>query len=111
MKYSLFIGRYQSFHEGHKALIGKVLEEGKNVLIAVRDTPVDKNNPFGVEQRIEIINHFFRDEISKGRIKVISIPDIEEVCWGRKVGWIPREIRLDEEIELISGTKIREGRI
>ena len=46
MKYSLFIGRYQPFHDGHKALIQKVLDEGKNVLIAVRDCPDDKDNPW-----------------------------------------------------------------
>src|SRR3989344_3626857 len=40
MSRSLFIGRWQPFHDGHKKLIDVVLKEGGKVLIAVRDTPV-----------------------------------------------------------------------
>jgi len=43
-KYSLMIGRYQPFHEGHQKLVQKVLDEGKKVCIALRDTPIDENN-------------------------------------------------------------------
>ena len=46
MKYSLFIGRYQPLHEGHKKLIQKVLDEGKNVLVALRDTPISLTDPY-----------------------------------------------------------------
>jgi len=49
----------------------------------------------------------FWKEIKENRIKVISIPDVEEVVYGRKVGWGMREIRLDEETEKISATEIR----
>jgi hypothetical protein len=41
--------------------------------------------------------------------KVIVIPDIAEVCFGRKVGYGIREIHLDEATEAISGTEIRNG--
>ena len=34
-RYSLFIGRYQPFHEGHKWLIQQRLNLGKNVCIAI----------------------------------------------------------------------------
>ena len=51
MKYSLFIGRYQPFHQGHQELIETVLNDGKNVCIAVRDTPISETDPYSLEDR------------------------------------------------------------
>jgi len=102
-EYSLFIGRYQPLHEGHIKLIDSVLEEGKKVVVALRDTPIRSTDPYTTYERKEMFREEFGDQV-----KVIVIPDIEEVCYGRKVGWGIREIRLDEETESISATKIRE---
>jgi len=106
-RYSLFIGRYQPFHEGHKRLIETVLNEGRNVAIALRDTPVTDKDPFSYRQRKAMI----RREMEKwgDRIKIIKIPDIEEVVFGREVGWGIRKIELDKETEEISATDIRKG--
>ena len=41
-------------------------------------------------------------------VDYLVMPDILEVCYGRKVGCGIREIRLDGNTESISGTKIRE---
>jgi hypothetical protein len=104
MKYSLFIGRWQApqaLHDGHKKLIQKVLDEGKNVCIAIRDTEVDEKNPLTAEKRKELIQAIFP------QAKVIVIPDIEEVIYGRDVGWGIRETRLDKATEAISGTELR----
>lgn len=38
-----------------------------------------------------------------------KIPDVIEICYGRKPGWGIREIRLSEELEEISATSIRKG--
>lgn len=103
MKYSLFIGRYQPLHDGHIALFRKVLDEGKNVCVALRDTPIDESNPYSIEERIEM----FSKKIPE--VKVIVIPDIEDVCYGREVGWGIRQITLDAATESISATKIREA--
>ena len=102
MKKSLFIGRWQPFHDGHKALIDRVLSEGKEVLIAIRDTEISEDNPYTVEERRSMI-----EAVYGNAVEVIVIPDIDEVCYGRKVGYRIREIRLSEEIEKISGTEIR----
>ena len=102
MKYSLFIGRYQPLHQGHIALIQRVLDEGKSICVALRDTEIDENNPYSTEQRKEMFFKEFKD-----KVKVIVIPDIEEVCYGRKVGWGIREIKLDKKTESISASKIR----
>jgi adenylylsulfate kinase len=103
MKYSLFIGRWQPFHEGHQKLIQKVLDEGKNVCVAIRDTEISDENPFTAQEREQMILKAFPV------VKVIVIPDIEEVVFGRKVGWGIREIKLDEATEKISATIIRKG--
>ena len=36
-QYSLFIGRWQPWHQGHRWLIDQRLKEGKNVCVAIRD--------------------------------------------------------------------------
>ena len=103
MAYSLFIGRWQPLHDGHKKLIQSILDEGKDVCIAIRDTEVSTENPFSIEEREAMILEAFP------QVKVIVIPDITEVCFGRKVGYGIREIKLDEQTEEISGTKIRKS--
>lgn len=102
--YSLLIGRFQPLHEGHIALIQSVLDEGKNVLVALRDTPQSNDNPYSIKERMDMFYKAFGE-----RVRVITIPDISEVCYGRKVGWEIREIVLDQEIEKISATQIRKG--
>ena len=74
MKYSLFIGRYQPLHDGHVKLIRTVINEGKNVCVALRDTPISESDPYTVEQRMQM----FKEKLPE--VKVIAIPDIEEVC-------------------------------
>ena len=109
MKYSLFIGRWQVIppHKGHIALIEKALKEGKNVLIAIRDTKKDKSNPYSVDQRRKAIKKVFKKWGRK--VKVMKIPDIEAVCFGRNVGYDIREIKLSKSLEGISGTAIRKA--
>ena len=103
---SLFIGRWQPFHEGHKKLIEKVLKEGNDVVIAIRDTSISEKNPYIVEERMHMIRKsLWRWGVK--RVKIVIIPDIDEVCYGRNVGWRIRRIRLDNQIEEISATKIR----
>ena len=59
MRYSLFIGRWQPLHEGHVALIRKVLNEGKPVLVAMRETGVDEANPYTITDRIAMFEKKF----------------------------------------------------
>ena len=46
MKYSMFIGRWQPFHDGHKWLINERLKLGKNVLICIREVSIEDSNPY-----------------------------------------------------------------
>lgn len=102
---SLFIGRWAPFHEGHQALIESVLSTGKPVVIAIRDTPPSKDNPFSTSERWSNIHDALQQWGSL--VRIIVIPDIDEVCYGRDVGYGIRKIDLTEELETISGTKKR----
>lgn len=105
-KSSLFIGRWQPFHKGHKAIIGTVLKKGKPVVIAIRDTEISHSNPYSTFERWTVIQKELA--VYGDLVKIVVIPDIDEVCYGRDVGYAIRKIDLDKETEGISGTKTRE---
>lgn len=110
---AFFIGRYQTFHKGHSTLMQAVLDEGKDIIIALRDTEKGPRNPFSIEERINMIKEVFPEAVlypNKGRVVIVAIPDMSEVVFGRGVGWSIRKIKLDDEIESISATKLREGK-
>jgi len=105
-KTSLMIGRWQPLHEGHKTLIKKVMDEKRNVIVGIRNMPQDSSNPFSVEDRIKMIKEAFGE-----KVRYIVLPEGTggfEVVYGREVGWEMREVRLDKNLEKISGTKTRE---
>lgn len=104
-KSSLFVGRWQPFHKGHKKLIETVLKKNKPVIIAIRDTEISHSNPYSTFERWSLIQKVFKKYGEL--VKIVVIPDIDEICYGREVGYSIRKIDLDSKIEMISGTKIR----
>ena len=107
MKYSMFIGRWQPWHEGHRWLIDQRLNEGKNVLICVREVNKDNSNPYDPESVKDNIEKELQDLVQSERVKVIIIPDIESVNYGRGVGYEIIEHVPPKEIGKISATEIR----
>ena len=107
MKYSLFIGRWQPWHDGHQWLIDQRLKEGKNVCIAIRDVEPDENQPWTAQQIKDNLKIRFFNEITEGKIQVIIIPDIESVNYGRGVGYDIIEHVPPKNVGEISATKIR----
>jgi cytidyltransferase-like protein len=106
-KYAIFIGRYQPYHFGHIELINQKLKEGLSALIMIRDIEPDEKNPFTTEQTVKMIEKYHK---SKGDdVKVIIIPDIESVNYGRGVGYEINEFIPPDNIGFISATKIRES--
>ena len=99
----MFIGRWQPPHKGHQWLIEKKLNEGVPVLIAVRDIPPDEKNPFTTEQTMIMLAKIYATK----DVKIISIPDIESVNYGRGVGYEINEFVPPEDIKRISATEIR----
>jgi cytidyltransferase-like protein len=104
----MFVGRWQPLHKGHQWLFQQSLEEGKNVLICIRDVEPDEKNPFKPEEVKKDIENFYSDHLSTGRVKVIVIPDIESINYGRGVGYDIIEHVPPGDIHDISATKIRE---
>ena len=106
-KYSLYIGRWQPWHIGHRWLIDQRLNEGKNVCIAIRDVEPNDKQPWTSQEVLENLQHELIDLIQEGRIKIIKIPDIESINYGRGVGYDVIEHVTPNDIKEISATKIR----
>jgi len=107
-QYSMFIGRWQPWHSGHRWLIDQRLNEDKNVLICIRDIEPDEKNPWSaMEVMINLYNEL-ADLIEADRVKVMIIPDIDSVNFGRGVGYDVIEHEPPTEVKEISATKIRE---
>ena len=73
----------------------------------VRDIEPDQKNPFTTQQTIEMIEKYHAAHHHD--VKVMTIPDIESVNFGRGVGYEINEFTPPENIGWISATKIRES--
>ena len=104
MRYNLFIGRYQSPHKGHMHIFDTFLKEDKPVLIAIRDIDPDAANPLTAA---EVKTLWEKVYAANPLVKVIIIPDIESVNYGRGVGYAINEIDVPETVAAISATEIR----
>ncbi len=107
IKYSMFIGRWQPWHKGHRWLIDQRLNQNKNVLICIREVSLDDKNPYNPDDVKPNIENELSELVRDGRIKVIIIPDIESVNYGRGVGYDIIEHVPPTDIGEISATKIR----
>ena len=108
-KYAIFIGRFQPYHFGHIELIRQKLDAGIPALIMVRDIEPDDRNPFTTKQTVEMIETYHKSV--NDDVKVIVIPDIESVNYGRGVGYEINEYEPpnDSGAMFISATRIRES--
>jgi phosphopantetheine adenylyltransferase len=107
-QFAMFIGRWQPLHLGHQALFKKALDDDKKVLICVRDSEVNEKNPFSPRDVVNNIEKHYSELISEGKIKVMIIPDICSVEFGRGVGYDIIEHIPPTEIAEVSATKVRE---
>jgi cytidyltransferase-like protein len=106
-QYAMFVGRWQPLHKGHQSLFQQAMDEGKNVLICIRDVVADKKNPFSAEEVLDNVSSFYSQEVKEGKVKVMIIPDICSIEFGRGVGYDIIERIPPTEIGEISATKIR----
>jgi cytidyltransferase-like protein len=104
-QHAMFVGRWQPLHTGHQELFKRAMDEGKNVLICIRDIQPDEKNPFTAQQVLENITEFYQNE---PRVTVMVIPDICSIEFGRGVGYDIIEHVPPTAIGEISATKIRE---
>jgi len=110
-KYAMYIGRWQNWHAGHEWLIRQQLDKGKDVWVAIRNVPTDENNPKTAQEvMMELADKpFFKENSHK--IQISIIPDIESVNYGRGVGYDVIYHEPPSDIESISGTAIRNGKM
>jgi cytidyltransferase-like protein len=106
--YAMFIGRWQPWHDGHRWLIDQALNEGKKVLLCIRDVPVSEKNPWTAQEILINLSVELKDLLEQGKLQIMKIPDIESVNIGRGIGYDVIEHVPPQEIHDISATKIRE---
>ena len=100
------LGRWQPFHDGHFTLFEEIIKKTGQVCIQVRDVQGVDDNPFDFETVKSKITEKLQPKY-KNRFKVVLVPNITNICYGRGVGYKIEEIVLDEETQKISATKIR----
>jgi hypothetical protein len=103
------LGRWQPWHEGHRALFERLLARTGQVIIQVRDVQGwQGSNPFAIEQVKNFIKRDL-DPLYQGQYEIQVVPNIVHIGWGRGVGYTSGEETFDESITSISGTKIRKS--
>ena len=109
------LGRWQPWHEGHRALFMRCIKKTGQVIIQVRDVEGasggcnQNDNPFNwddvcanIEKDLE--NHKFLRGFD---YEIMLVPNITNITYGRGVGYSFEEETFDEETTSISATKIR----
>ena len=103
------LGRWQPWHDGHRALFERLIARTGQVVIQVRDVQGwQGSNPFEVER----VKNFIRrdlDPVYQGQYEIQVVPNIVHIGWGRGVGYTSGEETFDEAVTDISATKIRQG--
>ena len=84
-QWALCIGRWQILHDGHKQMFKQILDEGKNLLIGVRDGEVDERNPYtALQVYANICKEYAENIYLMKNVKVIIIPDVCSVNFDLK---------------------------
>lgn len=103
---ALFVGRYQTFHAGHRALIEEGIKRVGQACIAVRDTQgTSDKDPLSYSEVEAGIRTGMRG--LEGRYIVAPLPNITAILYGRDVGYTIDKIDLPETLTSISATAIR----
>ena len=100
------LGRWQPFHDGHYALFQEIVKITGQVCIQIRDVQGVDDNPFDLDTVKKNIEDKLNPEF-KGQFKIMLVPNITNISYGRGVGYKIEEVVLSEEIQEISATKIR----
>ena len=101
------LGRWQPWHDGHRALFERLIQRTGQVVIQIRDCQGwQGSNPFEIE-RVKTFIRRDLDPIYQGQYEIQVVPNIVHIGWGRGVGYTAGEETFDEAITDISATKIR----
>ena len=109
------LGRWQPWHDGHRALFERCLAKTGQVIIQVRDIQGSSggigqdDNPFDWD---EVCLNIDKDLSKLGykrgiEYEIMLVPNITNITYGRGVGYVFEEEVFDESITSISATEIR----
>lgn len=108
--YLVFIGRFQPFHNGHKAVVDEALKRADNVimLIGSANLPRSLRNPFSVSERTAMIKNAY-SEADAARIHCVGLDDAlyNDTRWLKYVQACVRSVTddLNADIGLIGHSK------
>jgi energy-coupling factor transporter ATP-binding protein EcfA2 len=103
------LGRWQPWHEGHRALFDRLIQRTGQVCIMIRDCQGwQGSNPFAIDQVKSAIKRDL-DPLYQGQYEILVVPNITHIGYGRGVGYTIEEEKFDESITSISGTAIRKS--
>jgi hypothetical protein len=101
------LGRWQPWHEGHRALFERSIKKTGQVVIQIRDCQGwQGSNPFEIEK----VKNFIKkdlDMLYQGQYEIQVVPNIVNITYGRDVGYKIEQETFDEKTHSISATKIR----
>ena len=101
------LGRWQPWHQGHRALFERAVSKTGQVCIMIRDCQGwNGSNPFAIEQ----VKSFIRkdlDPLYQGQYEILVVPNIVNITYGRDVGYKIEQEVFDDATHNISATKIR----
>lgn len=101
------LGRWQPWHDGHRALFERAIKKTGQVVIQIRDCQGwQGTNPFAIEQ----VKRFIRrdlDPLYQGQYLIQVVPNITNITYGRDVGYKIEQESFDNSVTDISATKIR----
>ncbi|MFB5601624.1 MAG: nicotinamide-nucleotide adenylyltransferase [Nitrosopumilus sp.] len=86
----LLIGRFQPFHLGHLAALQFAIPKVDKLWLGLGSSnkPIEKNNPFSIEERKKMILSSIDDSI-QNKISIFPIPDLDNhVKWIQNIDTI-----------------------
>jgi adenylylsulfate kinase len=103
------LGRWQPWHEGHRALFDRAIRKTGQVVVMVRDCHGLGDNPFVFEDVRDRIKEDLDGTYIEGVDYVVHhVPNIVHITYGRTVGYTIEQEHLGEALESVSATKKRE---
>lgn len=101
------LGRWQPWHEGHRALFERAIAKTGQVVIQIRDCQGwNGSNPFELEEVKRRIR-LNLDADYQGQYEIQVVPNIVNITYGRDVGYVIEQEVFDDNIHNISATDIR----
>jgi adenylylsulfate kinase len=101
---TLQLGRYQPWHEGHQALKNEAHKRTNQVLVGVRNTyGTSEKDPMTYKE----VEYYIEKNNFNKNTKIMRLPNITNIVYGRDVGYKIEEVKLDANTEAISATQKR----